>query len=171
MSPADARTLLAGRPAILADGPKIIDPPQYSIAWLILAALCLLIIAALVIGTLRITRAIVERSAYARRPSDVETLKAEFLRAVNAVGRRLDEGEVDSRTAHRDLTAVMRGFVRRTTGLDVTSQDVRALLADPRTHDVGRLVADLQEPEFARASTREVEESLRRARGVIRAWS
>ncbi|WP_347041721.1 hypothetical protein [Brachybacterium nesterenkovii] len=155
----------------LADGPQIIDPPQYSVAWLILAALCALVIAALVIGTLRITRAVVERSAYARRPSDVETLKAEFLRAVNAVGDRVDEGEVDSREAHRELTAVMRAFVRRTTGLDVTSQDVAALRADARTREVGELVADLQEPEFALASSRDIEESLRRARGVIRAWS
>lgn len=154
-----------------AEGPQIIDPPQYSVAWVILAVLCILVITALVLATLRITRAVVERSAYARRPSDVETLKAEFLRAVNDIGRRADLGEVDAREGHRELVGVLRVFVRRTTGFDVTSQDVGALLADGRTAPVGRLIADLYEPEFARASGRELETSLRRARGVIRAWS
>lgn len=156
---------------VLAEAPQVIAPPQYSVAWLILAALCAIIIAVLVIGTLRITRAIVERAAYARRPSDVETLKAEYLRAVNRVGERLDAGELDRRAAHRDLAAIMRSFVRRTTGLDVASQDVAALVADPRTQAVGLLVADLQEPGFARASDRDPELSMRRAREVIRAWS
>jgi len=155
----------------IAEGPQIIDPPQYSIAWLILAVLCVLVILALVLGTLRLTRSVVERAAYRARPSDIETLKAEFLRAVNDIGDRFDEGELDARAAHRELTGVMRRFVRRTTGFDVTSQDVATLLADARTRDVGRLVADLYEPEFARASERQLAESLRRARGVVRSWS
>lgn len=154
-----------------AEPPQVIDPPQYSVAWVILAVLCVLVITVLIVGTLRITRAVVERGAYRRRPSDVETLKAEFLRAVNDIGHRADDGDIDAREGHRELTGVMRTFVRRTTGFDVTSQDVATLLADPRTAPVGRLVADLYEPEFARASDRELETSLRRARGVIRSWS
>ena len=69
---------------------EVIDPPQYSIAWVILAVLCLLVIAALIVGTLRITRAIEKRIAYRSRPSDLEALKAEFLRAVNDVADRHD---------------------------------------------------------------------------------
>ena len=47
-------------PELLLAAPEaeIIDPPQYSVAWLILAALCVLVIVALIVGTLRITRAI-----------------------------------------------------------------------------------------------------------------
>ena len=122
-------------PPLLAEPapPEIIDPPQYSIAWLILAVLCLLVITALVLGTLRITRAIEKRLAYRRRPDEVESLKAEFLRAVNDIADRHEAGEVDARSGHHELTAVMRRFVRRTTGHDVTSQDLSTLLADPRT--------------------------------------
>ncbi|MGP9693266.1 hypothetical protein ACT3TZ_01410 [Brachybacterium sp. AOP25-B2-12] len=156
---------------LVAEGPQIIDPPQYSIAWLILAVLCVIVIVVLVVATLRITRGVVERSAYTGRPTDVEGLKAEFLRATNTVGSRFDAGDLDARDAHRELTAVMRRFVRRTTGHDVTSQDVTTLLADDRTRDVGRLIADLYEPEFARESDRALETSLQRAREVIRTWS
>ena len=150
---------------------KIIDPPQYSIAWVILAVLCLLVITALVVGTLKITRAIEKRIAYRRRPSDIEALKAEFLRAVNDIADRHEAGRVEVREGHHELTGVMRRFVRRTTGHDVTSQDLATLLADERTRAVGELIGDLYEPDFAIASDRDLRDSVRRAREVIRTWS
>ncbi|GAA4526098.1 hypothetical protein GCM10023160_20200 [Brachybacterium paraconglomeratum] len=151
--------------------PEIIAPPQYSIAWVILAVLCILLIIALILGTLKITRAIEKRIAYRHRPSDVETLKAEFLRAVNDIADRHDGGELEARDGHHELTGVMRRFVRRTTGNDVTSQDLVTLLADQRTRAVGELIADLYEPDFAKSSDRDLRDSVRRAREVIRAWS
>jgi hypothetical protein len=65
----------------------------------------------------------------------------------------------------------MRRFVRRTTGQDVTSQDVGTLLADARTHDVGALIGRLYEPDFALTSDAELDESVHQAREVIRRWS
>lgn len=150
---------------------EVIDPPQYSIAWVILAVLCLLVIAALIVGTLRITRAIEKRIAYRSRPSDLEALKAEFLRAVNDVADRHEAEQLEARAGHHELTGVMRRFVGRTTGHDVTSQDLATLRADARTRAVGELIADLYEPDFALASDRELRDSVRRAREVIRAWS
>lgn len=155
---------------ILAEG-KIIPPPQYSIAWLILAVLCIIVIAALLLAVLRLTRRAVEKRAVAHQPTDADGLKAEYLRAANAIQHRFDAGDIDARTAHRELSRTMRSFVRRTTGLDVTSQDLVTLRADQRTRAVGELMASLQEPEFARSSDVAIQESLRRAREVIRAWS
>lgn len=150
---------------------EIIDPPQYSVAWLILAALCVIVVVALVLGTLRVTRGIERRIAYRARPSDVDTLKAEFLRAVNDVADRHEAGELGAREGHHELTAIMRRFVRRTTGHDVTSQDVATLRADPRTREVGTLIAALYEPDFALASDTTLRDSVRRAREVVRRWS
>lgn len=161
---------LAQSTAITAQ-PQIIDPPQYSVAWLILAALCLLVIVALVTAVLRITRMIEKRAAYRGRPNEVEALKAEFLRAVNDIADRHDAGDLGAREGHHELTGVMRRFVRRTTGHDVTSQDVRTLVADSRTREVGHLIADLYEPDFALSSDRALEDSVQRAREVIRTWS
>lgn len=150
---------------------EIIAPPQYSVAWVILAVLCILVIVALIVGTVKITRAIEKRIAYRHRPSDVDTLKAEFLRAVNDIADRHEGGELEAREGHHELTGIMRRFVRRTTGYDVTSQDTGTLTADPRTRDVGQLIAALYEPDFAMASDTELRESVRRAREVIRRWS
>ena len=132
-------TLIGMLPAHLtaAPPPEIIDPPQYSVAWLILAALCLIVITAIILAVLRITRAVVSRRAYRQRPTPSQGLKAEFLRAVNDISARHSAGEIDARAGHLELTAVMRRFVRRTTGHDVTSQDVATLLADERTRAVG----------------------------------
>ncbi|AXK45378.1 hypothetical protein [Brachybacterium saurashtrense] len=151
--------------------PEIIDPPQYSIAWVILAVLCLLVIAALILGTLRITRAIEKRIAYRNRPGEGEALKAEFLRAVNDIADRHEAGTLGAREGHHELTGVMRRFVRRTTGHDVTSQDLATLLAEERTRPVGALISRLYEPDFAKASQQDLRDSVREAREVIRAWS
>ncbi|MBB5831120.1 hypothetical protein [Brachybacterium aquaticum] len=151
--------------------PEVIDPPQYSIAWVILAVLCIVVIVALIVGTLKITRAIEKRIAYRARPGEMATLKAEFLRAVNDIADRHEAGELEAREGHHELTGVMRRFVKRTTGLDVTSQDLATLQAEPRTCAVGALIGDLYEPDFAQASDRELRDSVRRAREVIRAWS
>ena len=74
--------LLRAAPGLLAEPapPEIIAPPQYSIAWVILAVLCVLVIVALIVATLKITRAIEKRIAYRRRPDDVEALKAELAK-------------------------------------------------------------------------------------------
>ncbi|MDN5685518.1 MAG: hypothetical protein L0G94_02390 [Brachybacterium sp.] len=164
---------VAAAAALLAEPapPEIIAPPQYSVAWVILAVLCLLVITALIVGTLKITRAIEKRIAYRSRPSDVDALKAEFLRAVNDIADRHEAGDLEARAGHHELTGVMRRFVRRTTGHDVTSQDTATLTADPRTRDVGTLIADLYEPDFALASGAVLTDSVRRAREVIRGWS
>ena len=156
---------------LTAEGPQIVDPPQYSIAWVILALLCVLVILALILGTLRITRAVVERAAYRQRPTDVEGLKAEFLRALVRIEDDVSSGRADARQAHRQITAVMRRFARSTTGVDITHQDLPTLVADPRTRPVGLLLSELYEPEFAASSQQQVATSLRRAREVVRAWS
>ncbi|MDO5661683.1 MAG: hypothetical protein Q4G40_03220 [Brachybacterium sp.] len=151
--------------------PEIIAPPQYSIAWAILATLCAVVIAVLVVATLRITRGIELRAARRRAPDEASTVKAEFLRTINDIGARHEAGDLEARDAHHELAALMRRFVRRTTGYDVTSQDVVTLRADERTEAVGTLIADLEEPGFARSSDRDLDASLRRAREVVRSWS
>ena len=58
------------------DGLEIIDPPQYSIAWRILAVLCALVIIALITTLVKLTRWLVERRAYAKRPGATDARQA-----------------------------------------------------------------------------------------------
>src|SRR5690625_964330 len=99
MDRADLVTVVLADPA---PEQQIIDPPQYSVAWVILAVLCALVITALIVATLRITRAIEKKVAYRGRPSDLEALKAEFLRSVNDIADRHEAGEIGSRGGHQD---------------------------------------------------------------------
>lgn len=153
------------------DGVKVIDPPQYSFAWLVLAVGCVILICALVWGVLRLTRAFVERRAYRHRPSDHEALKAEFLRAINSIGERERSGEIPLRGAFRELETLMRGFVKRAEGVDVSTDSLNVLLGDARTAPVGRLIADLHPSSYSRYVRDDLTDSMRRARSVVRAWS
>lgn len=153
------------------DGLEIIDPPQYSIAWLILAVLCALVIIALITTLVKLTRWLVERRAYAKRPGATDALKAEFLRSINALGEAVDAGEKSAREGHRDLEAILRVFVLRSEGLDIRQEPVERIQADPRTQTVGILLARTHEAGYARDSRTRLSESLHAARGVVRAWS
>src|SRR5699024_11476320 len=95
--------LTAPRPLADPAPPEIITPPQYSIAWVILALLCVLVIIVLVVATLKITRAVEKRIAYRRRPDAVEALKAEFLRTVDDIADRHEDERLDSRAGQPEL--------------------------------------------------------------------
>lgn len=152
------------------DGLEIIDPPQYSIAWLILAVLCAIVIIALIVALLRLTRWLVERNAYRHRPGARDALKAEFLRSINAIGDDVEAGNMTARDAHRELEAVLRVFVLRSEGLDIRREPLERVLADPRTASVGTLLARTHEAGYARESRTRLSESLHAARAVVRAW-
>lgn len=153
------------------DGVEIIAPPQYSIAWSILALLCVIVSIALIITALKVSRWFVERSAYAKRPQEKDVLKAEFLRSVNEIGSSVDAGEMDAREGHRELENVLRIFLLRSDGLDVRTTSLQDLVLDPRTATVGRLIARIHEPGYARESSTSLSASLAKARTVIRSWS
>ncbi|RUP87397.1 hypothetical protein [Dermabacter sp. HSID17554] len=153
------------------DGLEIIDPPQYSIAWLILAVLCALMIIALILTLLRLTRWLVERRAYAKRPGASDALKAEFLRAINAIGEKVEAGTMSARDGHRELEAVLRVFVLRSEGLDIRQEPLERVVLDPRTATVGTLLTRTHEAGYARESRTRLSESLHAARAVVRAWS
>lgn len=154
-----------------APAPEIIDPPQYSIAWAILAVLCVVVIVTVVMTIARLTRRAVTRRAYAQGPTLQDGLKAEFLRAINELDQKVDVGELDERMAHQELTRVMRHFVRRSMNVDVRADTVTTLTAHPDTREIGELIGDLYEPDFAPVSTVPFAQSARRAREVIRRWS
>ena len=148
------------------DGLEIIDPPQYSIAWLILAVLCALMIIALILTLLRLTRWLVERRAYAKRPG-----ASDALRAINAIGEKVEAGTMSARDGHRELEAVLRVFVLRSEGLDIRQEPLERVVLDPRTATVGTLLTRTHEAGYARESRTRLSESLHAARAVVRAWS
>ncbi|MCT1866491.1 hypothetical protein M3B90_02975 [Dermabacter sp. p3-SID358] len=150
---------------------EIIDPPQYSIAWIILAVLCTIVIIALIVTLLRLTRWLVERSAYRKRPGAIDVLKAEFLRSINAIGDEVAAGDMSPRDGHRELEAVLRVFVLRSEGLDIRHEPLEKVLADPRTASVGNLLARTHEAGYARESRTRLSETMHAARSVVRAWS
>lgn len=152
------------------DGAEIIAPPQYSIAWTILAILCLLLAVAALVGLMMLSRWIVERAAWANRMRDEDAVKAEFLRSLSRLEERTGSEGLDPRAAHQELTALMRLFVRRTSGIDIDTEDTAALRQEPELEALADLFDRLAEPSFSAEPEQDVAESLRQAREVVRAW-
>ena len=155
---------------MLADDPELVPPTQYSPAWLVLALLLFVVIAIVISLVIKRTYNRALHNAKKTELSDVDALKAEFLRATYEVEAMMNRGEVDSRGAHQELTHLMRRFIRRSTGIDVSMDDLYSLYADPETRELGAAIAWLYEPDFSPDSTTELKESLRRVREAIRAW-
>lgn len=152
------------------DGVEIIEPPQYSVAWSILALLCLLAIIGTLLAIRLVTRWAAERAAWAKRPTESDTVKAEFLRVLADLRRRFDAGEIGTREAHQELVALLRLFVRRTSGIAIDTEHLDAVRRDPELGRMGELIGRLYEPSFSLASSAQMDESLQEAREVIRAW-
>lgn len=152
------------------DGAEIIAPPQYSIAWTILAILCLLLAVLALVGLVMLARWIVERTAWAHRMRDDDAIKAEFLRSLSRLQERTASTGMDPRTAHQELTALLRLFVRRTSGIDIDTEDTASLRTEPELEALADLFDRLAEPSFSADPDQDVAESLRQAREVVRAW-
>ncbi|MGQ4495474.1 hypothetical protein ACUH95_00445 [Dermabacteraceae bacterium P13101] len=155
---------------LYSEGDGIIAPVAYSPAWLILSFLLLAVVIASILLVKSLTYRYALRRALAGTVSDLEALKAEFLRATADVSARVAGGECTARRAHQELTGILRMFLLRATGVDVSSGSLAQVLADPRNRPVGEAIAWLYEPDFAADSDRQIEDSLRRVREVIRQW-
>lgn len=154
-----------------APATEIVGPAQYSPAWTIFAVFLLALVVVVTWWLLRRTRRREEKRTLEAQIDAPGALKAEYLRAIDAVGEDVAAGEVSERAAHQRLTDVLRRFLRDAAGIDVGTADLELLLADPRTRGIGRVIARLYEPDFAREPDQDLADSLQMAREAVRAWS
>lgn len=150
---------------------EIITPNQYSLAWPVLAALSILTALFLIGLIIYLTRYFIELSAYKNRPKPLFAVKAEYLRVINQIEQRMANSKISSSQAHLEIEAALRSFVQRTKGLEVSSVSLRELIQDPRTRQMGLLIARIHEGAYYSFSDKQVSESARAAREVIRSWS
>lgn len=164
--------LLAATSSPTAPGTSdIVAPAQYSPAWIVFAVFLLAVVALLIWWLLRRTRRREEKRTVAAQIGTTDALKAEYLRAIDALRDDVAAERLGEREAHQRLTDVLRRFLRDAAGVDAGTVELRLLLTDPRTRGIGQVIARLYEPDFAREPDQELAESLRMAREAVRAWS
>jgi hypothetical protein len=164
---------------------ELVDPVGYPGWWTAVGVVLVLAAAAVVVLVLWSTRASAEEKAAraalpsqpgAPDPDRYGPLRREYERRLDAVEQRYRAGELDARGLHLALSAEVRGFATGRTGQDASSMTLSEIqqLADGTR--LTRLVARYYRPAFAdhdndpRARSTDAEDSIARAREVVRTW-
>ncbi len=142
-------------------------PPEVYSTWVaVVGGLLLLAVAAWYAYVLWSTRAARPTS----QPQMARDERSRYLGEVDEVLGTYRAGARDVRALHLELARIMRAFASERIGRDVSSWTRAQIAEHDPTARVGRLLADWEEPSFARRSDAEAEYAAHRAREVIGQW-
>ena len=157
--------------------------PPVAYSWWVpaLGLLLLLLVVAWFIVVFRRTRRVAPTDAVddAPRHADVPSrarvdpyraLRDVHLARLGDVERRRAAGEISSREAHLELSAIARSFGTARTGTDMTVLTVREVRALGGASRMSALLDRLSPGAFAPRSKRTVSTSIAQARAVIDTW-
>ncbi|RYV52816.1 hypothetical protein [Pengzhenrongella frigida] len=121
------------------------------------------------------TDGVVDAPRHANGPSRARidpyrALRDAHLARLDDVARRRNAGEISSREAHLELSAIARSFGTARTGIDMTVLTVREVRALGGAIRMSALLERLSPGAFAPRSKRTVSTSIGRARAVIDTW-
>ena len=109
---------------------------------------------------------------------DLARLRRDYLERIDAVDREAAAGIRSGRSAHQELSLLIRSFVRDASGVDATRMtlaELRAVsAAGPAAHGVqaaADAIAALYPAAFAAGSAPGAADAARTAREVVRAWN
>ena len=146
-------------------------PADYSGWWAVLAVAALGGVVVYYAAVLWWTRAPSEPTRPRATPG--RRTRHRHLRELDAIGRRVRDGQLSARQGHQEISATVRGFAEVMGDLPATAMTLSALRpAAPRT--LTDLVESLYEPAFAGDETEAAEHferTLDRARQVVSSWS
>jgi len=163
---------------------ELLDPVGYPGWWTAVGIAVLLVAVAVVVLVLWLTRAgAAEKAASAPSPPSPAgpldpfgALRAEYDQRLEAVARRFRAGELDERGLHLALSAEVRGFATGRLGQDASSMTLSEIQQLAHAERLTQLVTRYYRPSFAdhaqdeRARTTDAEDSIARAREVVRTW-
>ncbi|MFC8923811.1 hypothetical protein [Cellulosimicrobium sp. NPDC057127] len=163
---------------------ELVDPVGYPGWWTAVGVGVLLAAAAIVALVLWWTRASAQEKAAgpaarppAAGPSDpYGPLRAEYGRRLDLVEERYRAGELDERALHLALSAEVRGFASGRTGQDASSMTLSEIQQLADAAHLTPVIARYYRPSFAdhdndpRARATDAEDSIARARAVVRTW-
>lgn len=103
------------------------------------------------------------------RPKPLNQAKNEYLAKIYQVQQMFCAGQMDARTAHQELSAIVRMFVYDLTGIEAQNFSLNELKA--RNISISHLIEEFYAPEFALRNEKETLSSIEDARRVILSWN
>lgn len=150
-------------------------PFHYRAVWIIIACLVILLAVGLQIFFRMHFRGRLRRDKVPAQPSRESVIKArqKALSRMDRLEADLHGGKITIRRAYQKMSRITRHFVSRATGIHVEDYTLSEIYAFPDrqlSSKLGPLVEEFYEPEFARMSQADVDESIRKTRRLIALW-
>ncbi|MGN8131454.1 hypothetical protein [Arthrobacter sp. RC1.1 241] len=156
----------------MQDNSAFYGPLHYSPLWLWCGVALLALVAGwyvFVFAGTRTTRRRVQGSPRSAL-TDLPALKAAYLQRIQDVDREAAAGARDARSAHQQISLLLRAFVRDATGVDATRMTHQDLARHPLPA-AAVVVEALYPAEFGPGPPPSVTASAAKAAAAVRAWS
>lgn len=166
----------SSRATVLAGLEADLLPPETYAWWVpVVAAVLLVLVAAWLVFVFwwsNPTRVAAREAKKARfTPAPMTTsLRQRYTEEIDQHLGRYEEGEIDLRELHLELSSTMRRFASERIGTDVTTWTRGDVASYDTTRQLGDLLAVYEEPSFAQRSEAEVRASASSAQEVVNRW-
>lgn len=152
--------------------PGFYPPDAYAAWWLWVGIGALALVLAWYAGVWWWTRERPVPPVAAPSLNRVERLRAAYLREIDLVVDRAERGVITSRSAHQQLSVLVRHFVQELSGIRAPTMTLTELAGSgPRLTPVSQVVEVLYPGEFAPEAAQTVVGAGEVAREVVRRWS
>ena len=104
------------------------------------------------------------------KPKTIADAQREYLAKIAVVEQQYKSNQMDVRTVHQELSAIIRMFVYDVTGVKAQNFSLNELKAN-NVNQISGLIEEFYAPEFAERTEKQTDDSIRDAREVIYKWN
>lgn len=145
------------------------NPFDYALKFFVIALVLILLSIILLIVYLKLTKKDFSTVAKKFRHLLLGKTRRKYLRKIDDVERYVVNGKKDSKTAHQEMSLIVRQFVHAATGVHVDRlvyTEIKRLKIKP----LSELVRDFYEPEFAEYSEADMLQAIKKSKELIKTW-
>ena len=145
------------------------EPFDYALKFFIIAIVLILLSIILFIVYMKLTKKDFTGVAEKIRRLFLGRTRRKYLRQIDDVERYVVNGKKDTKTAHQEMSLIVRRFVHAATGVHVDRlcyTEIKRLKKKPLTD----LVREFYEPEFAEYTEADTVRAIKMSKELIKTW-
>lgn len=147
--------------------PKELESP-FTYSWKLV--IILLIIIFFIVGILLFYKYLYPKFIKIFRKARVPSLKTRYLEKLMSLLKEVDENRIGVREAYFKLSNIIRGFIKKASGLNVLNMSKEEIKKNGILN-LGELMEEYYPPEFSKYSKGDIKSSIERTMEVIKRWN